>query len=171
MTPRDPPIPASNKVVKRAFRDWIGTGTVDRSVLRESRESRAIGATVDVGVGVGATTITNSILIPTGFDRELHTAQNSYGQLVGALRNFETSDGQALKVALLDDTEQSLSVIGESLAVTETDPNLGGLVSYVDELPTGLCVVSNSLLADSSFSASDFIESTFAQRYYRGRRR
>jgi HK97 family phage major capsid protein len=151
---------------KRAFREWMRTGVIseeNRSVLRESR---ALGATV--GTGVGATTITNSILIPSGFDPELHTAQKSYGQLVGAVRRLNTATGEPLKVATLDDTANSLSVIGESVAVSETDQNLGGFVSYVDELTTGLVTVANSLIEDSAFDVSAFIQDTFAARYYKG---
>jgi len=148
---------------KRAFADWMRNGQVDHSILRESR---AIGDVT--GVGVGATTITNSVLIPTGFDPEMAVAQKSYGQLVSAVRSLKTATGEPQKVTLLDDTANSLSVIGESVAVTELDQNLGGFVSYVDELTTGLVTVSNSLLVDSAFDVSGFIQDTFAQRYFKG---
>jgi len=149
---------------KRAFTEWMRTGSVDRSILRESR---ALGAVT--GTGVGATTITNSILVPTGFDPQMHIAQKSYGQLVGAVRNLKTSTGEPQKVTFLDDVSQSLSVIGESVAVSETDPNLGGgFISYVDELTTGLVTVGNSLLEDSAFDVPAFISDAFAVRYYKG---
>ena len=59
-------------------------------------------------------------------------------------------------------------MIAESTAVTETDMTLGGLVSYVDELTTGLVSVENSLLEDAAFDVSAFIQDTFAARYYKG---
>lgn len=151
---------------KRAFRDWMRTGVISAENRSYLRETRNLGATV--GVGVGSNTISSSVLIPVGFDPELAVAQKSYGQLVGAVRRLVTSDGQPLKVSLEDDTENALSVIAEDTAVSETDPNLSGFVSYVDELTTGLVRVGNSLLADSAYSVSEFIQSTFGTRYYKG---
>ncbi len=46
--------------------------------------------------------------------------------------------------------------------------NLSGFTSNVDELTTGLVKVSNSLLQDSAFDVDDFIQNTFAARYFKG---
>lgn len=121
---------------KSAFREWMRTGTISQENRSFIKETRDIGATV--GTGIGTTTISSSVLVPVGFDPQLHTAQKSYGQLVGAVRSLKTSNGEPMKVALSDDTGQGLTVIGEGTAVTELDPNLSGSVSYVDELTTSL---------------------------------
>jgi HK97 family phage major capsid protein len=150
---------------KRAFTEWLRTGRVSQ----ENREYLQFAETRDLGVGAIAGNITGgNVLVPTGFDPQLHAAQKSYGALVGAVRQFKTDGGGPIKVALADDTEQSLTVIGEATAVSENDPNLAGLTSYTDELTTGLVKISNSLLTDSAFDVDNFIQSIFGQRYYRG---
>jgi HK97 family phage major capsid protein len=162
--PGDQGIPADVEKQKMAFRDWMRTGHVsqeNRAYLREAE-------TRDLGVGTTAPITAGSVLVPIGFDPQLHMAQKSYGQIVGAVRQLKTDDGRSLRVSLADDTEQSLTVIGEATAVSENDQNLAGFTSNVDELTTGLVRVSNSLLKDSAFDIDDFIANTFGQRYYRG---
>ena len=152
---------------KIAFRDWMRTGNIapeNRSLLREQRD---LGAAT--GVGLGTNSITSSVLVPVGFDPLLATAQRSYGQLVGAVRNYVTAGGEPEKFATVDDTANALTLLtNEITAVTELDPSLGGGISYVDDLTTGLVKVSNNLLNDAAFSVSDFISETFGSRYYRG---
>ncbi|MBB5056068.1 HK97 family phage major capsid protein [Granulicella aggregans] len=162
--PGDQGIPADAEKQKMAFRDWMRTGHVsqeNRSYLRQAE-------TRDLGVGTTAPITAGAVLVPSGFDPQLHISQKSYGALVGAVRQFKTDDGRSLKVSLADDTAQGLTVIGEAIAVTENDPNLSGFTSNVDELTTGLVKVSNSLLQDSAFDVDDFIQNTFAARYYKG---
>jgi len=90
---------------KRAFHDWMLTGAVDRSILCESRTVGDVA-----GVGMVASKITNSILVPTGFDPDLYTAQKSYGELVGAVRTLNTATGESQKVSLLDaDAERAVA--------------------------------------------------------------
>jgi HK97 family phage major capsid protein len=88
---------------KVAFRDWMRTGNIsaeNRSILRETRD---LGATV--GTGAQTTSVTaSSVLIPIGFDPQLHSAAKSFGQLASNVRQLVTSSGEPQKVATSDDT-------------------------------------------------------------------
>ena len=136
------------------------TGTISQENRSYIKETRDIGATI--GTGIGTTTITSSVLVSVGFDPQLHTAQKSYGQLLAAVRSLKTLNGEQMKVALSDNTEQGLTVIVEGTAVTESYPNLFGSVSYVDELTISLVKVGNSLLNDSAFDV-DALLITYSQ--------
>ena len=162
--PGDLGLPSDVEKQKSAFRDWMRTGHISQ----ENRSHLQVAETRDLGVGTVSPITGGSVLVPVGFDPQLHTAQKSYGAVVGAVRQFKTDDGRSLKVSLADDTGQSLTVIGEAIAVSENDPNLAGFTSNVDELTTGLVKVSNSLLKDSAFDVDYFIQNTFAARYYKG---
>lgn len=149
---------------KRAFTNWMRTGQIaseDRSTLKV--ETRDLGVSTPTGVITGG-----NVLVPVGFDPQLHVAQKSYGAIVGAVRQLVTSGGNPIRVALADDTANSMTVIGEAVAVSEVDPLVSGFTSYTDELTTGLVKVSNSLLQDSAFDVDAFIQNTFAARYYKG---
>jgi HK97 family phage major capsid protein len=140
----------------------------NRSYLKESRETRDLGATV--GTGAQTTAISaSSVLIPVGFDPMIHTAAKSYGQLATNVRQLVTATGEPIKVASSDDTANGLTLISpESTAVTELDMSLGGTVSYVSEFTTSLIKVSESLLEDSAFDVAGFISNSFATRYFKG---
>jgi HK97 family phage major capsid protein len=153
---------------KTAFREWMRTGNIsaeNRSVLRETRD---LGATV--GTGALTTSITaSSVLIPVGFDPQLHTSAKSYGQLAANVRQLVTGSGEPQKVATSDDSANGLTLISpEGTAVSELDMNLGGFESYVSEFTTSLIKVSNSLLADAAFNVDEFIQTSFATRYFKG---
>lgn len=162
--PGDQGTPADVEKQKMAFRDWMRTGHISQ----ENRSHLRLAETRDLGVGTVSPITGGSVLVPVGFDPQLHIAQKSYGAVVGAVRQFKTDDGRSLRVSLADDSEQSLSIIGEATAVSENDPNLAGFVSNVDELTTGLVTVSNSLLTDSAYDVSDFIQNIFGARYFKG---
>lgn len=150
---------------KRAFVTWMRTGQISE----ENRSFLRIAENRDLGVGAISAPITGgNVLVPVGFDPQLHTAQKSFGAIVGAVRQFQTDSGGPLRVALADDTSQGLTVIGEAVAATENDPGLSGFTSNTDVLTTGIVKVSNSLLTDSAFSVDEFIQNTFAARYYKG---
>ncbi|CAN5750348.1 hypothetical protein BH10ACI4_BH10ACI4_16940 [soil metagenome] len=156
------------KSEKRAFSDWVRTGTIsaeNRAFLRTQQIEQR-----DLGVGTpGANGITGgSVLVPVGFDPQLNIAQKSYGAIVGAVRQFNTDGGEGIRVSLANDTTQGLTVIGEAVAVSENDPALSGFTSYTDTLTTGMVRVSNQLLQDSAFNVEQFIQESFGQRYYRG---
>lgn len=163
--------PTEEQRTTDAFREWMRTGNIsaeNRSYLKESRETRDLGATV--GTGAQTTAISaSSVLIPIGFDPMIHTAAKSYGQLATNVRQLVTATGEPIKVASSDDTVNGLTLISpESTAVTELDMTLGGTVSYVSEFTTSLIKVSESLLEDAAFDVAGFISNSFATRYFRG---
>jgi HK97 family phage major capsid protein len=163
--------PTEEQRTKDAFREWMRTGNVsaeNRSYLKESRETRDLGATV--GTGAQATAITaSSVFIPVGFDPMIHSAAKSFGNLATNVRQLVTATGEPQKVATSDDTANGLTLISPELTpVVEQDMNLGGFVSYVSEFTTSLIKVSESLLEDSAFDVAGFISNSFATRYFRG---
>lgn len=163
--------PTEEQRTTDAFREWMRTGNIsaeNRSYLKESRETRDLGATV--GTGAQTTAISaSSVLIPVGFDPMIHTAAKSYGQLATNVRQLVTATGDPIKVASSDDTANGLTLISpESTAVTELDMALGGTVSYVSEFTTSLIKVSESLLEDSAFDVAGFISNSFSTRYFKG---
>jgi HK97 family phage major capsid protein len=169
--PRSQPGAGDNSVApdaqreKRAFREWMQTGRISE----ENRAYLRHGETRDLGAGAVAAPITGgNVLVPVGFDPQLNIAMKSYGQIVGAVRNFKTESGEQIKVALASDVAQMVTVIPEATAAVENDPGLSGFVSSTDELTTGLIRVSNQLLQDSAFDVDAFISEMFAARYYRG---
>lgn len=163
--------PTEEQRTTDAFREWMRTGNIsaeNRSYLKESRETRDLGATV--GTGAQTTAISaSSVLIPVGFDPMIHTAAKSYGQLATNVRQLVTATGEPQKVATSDDSANGLTLISpESTAVTELDMGLGGFMSYVSEFTTSLIKVSESLLEDAAFDVAGFISNSFATRYFRG---
>jgi HK97 family phage major capsid protein len=153
------------KQQKRAFKEWFKTGQV-------SAENRAFIQTAeqrDLGAGAIATPITGgNVLVPTGFDPILHTALLSYGQIVGAVGQLNTSGGGPIQVATANDTTKGMTVIGEATAASENDPAFAGFDSYTDTLTSGVVRISNQLLQDSEFDLESWIQATFGTRYYRG---
>ena len=153
------------KQQKRAFKEWFRTGQVsveNRAFIR-TEEQR------DLGSGAIAAPITGgNVLVPTGFDPILHNALKSYGQIVGAVGQLNTSGGGPIQVATANDTAAGMTVIGQAVAVSENDPAVAGFDSYTDTLTSGVVKISNQLLQDSEFDLDSWIQSTFGTRYYRG---
>ncbi|HEY6408000.1 MAG TPA: phage major capsid protein, partial [Ktedonobacteraceae bacterium] len=151
---------------KEALRSWMSTGTISQENRSYLRETRDLGATV--GAGVATTSVTSSVFVPVGFDPVLSAAKKSYGQLVSAVRNWNTETSEPVKVAMYDDTEQLFAPIAEATAVTESDPNLSGFVSYVDPQAGGLVRISRQLVNDSNFNIDEFITEIFGVRLFAG---
>lgn len=150
---------------KNAFRDWMRTGTIseeNRSLLRQA-ETRAMGT-----AAAGANATGGAVLIPTGFDPQLHSALKAYGELATAVRQLKTDTGDGIKIAFDDDTANGLVLQQELVPATEVDIPVSGAMSYVDNLSTGMVTVSNQLLNDSLFSVDEFITSKFGRRYASG---
>jgi HK97 family phage major capsid protein len=163
--------PSEEERSKAAFHEWMRTGNVsaeNRSIVRDAKETRTIGATV--GTGAQATNISSSsVFIPVGMDPLIHSALVSSGNLSANVRSYVTADGSPIKVATDDDSQSGLTLISpEGTAVTELDPSLGGFMSYVSEFTTSLITVSESELEDSYFSVDAFIQQKFATRVYNG---
>ena len=144
---------------RRAFSDYIRRGIVDSNYIE----------TRDLGTGAVAGAITGgSQLVPQGFYPLLTEAQKSWGQLVGAVNVKQTENGAPMKISLSDDTENGLSVIGETVAVSETDPRLASVMSSTDFVTTGVVKITLRELQDSAFDLDAFVRDAFGKRYFRG---
>jgi HK97 family phage major capsid protein len=150
---------------KRAFKEWFRTGQVsseNRAFLR-TEEQRDLGAGTISGPITGG-----NVIVPTGFDPTFHAAMKNYGQLADAVGQLSTASGGPLLVAAENDTAQGLTLVGEAVAATETDPTVSGQTSYTDTLTSGLVKISNQLLVDAEFDLDSWIQNKFGLRYYRG---
>ena len=150
---------------KRAFSQWFKSGHVseeNRAYLR-STETRDLGAGAVAGAITGG-----SFLVPTGFYPSIIQAKKSYGAILASLDSLVTDHGNPLRISLSNDTGQGLTVIGEAVAVSETDPVLSGITSSTDFVTTGVVKVSLSLVSQSGFDLEAFLTQNLYQRYYRG---
>jgi HK97 family phage major capsid protein len=163
----DPGFTSENRAAseRAALAEYVRFGQVsaeNRAFVRTA-ETRDIGTVV-----TGSITTNGGLLIPQTFDNQLHTAQASWGQIAQLVRTKVTDTGATIKVAGADDTANSLTVIGEDVAVSETDPTLSGLTSSTDVCTTGVIKVSFAELQDSAFDLDAFIRDSFGARYWRG---
>jgi len=162
-------VDADEKVAgeRRALEQYVRFGNVaaeDRSFLRPAGIEQR-----DLGTGAVAGNITGGAqLIAQSFYPLLTQAQKSWGALTTILNVKKTDNGSPMKVALENDTTALLSVIGESVAVSEADPVLSGIISSTDFCSTGVVKVSIAELQDSAFDLDSFIRDAFGKRYWRG---
>lgn len=84
------------------------------------------------------------------------------------MTNSEKSSGNPLRLSLSNYTGNGLTVIGEAVAASETDPILTGVTSSCDFVTTGVVKVSLSLVSQSGFDLEAFLTQNLYQRYYRG---
>ena len=73
-----------------------------------------------------------------------------------------------MRVAEVNDTGNSLTVVGEIQAVTETDPTFNGFTSNTDFVSTGVIKISLQELQDSYFDLDEWVRNAFGKRYWRG---
>jgi HK97 family phage major capsid protein len=147
------------KKERRAFEQYFrfGHNGVDqelRSFVR--RETRDI------------TTATGATMVPQDFYPILTDAMKYYGpisQLVGQKR---TTGGAPMKIALDNDTGNSLTILGETVAVTEVDPTFSGFILSTDTVTTGIVKITLQELQDSYFNLDSWIRMKFGQRLGRG---
>lgn len=150
---------------KDAMREYVRFGQVSA----ENRSFVHTAETRDIGTAVAGNITTNGgLLVPQAMDDLLHTAQKSWGQIAAIVRTKVTDTGATIKVGGGDDTSNALTVIGEDVAVSETDPNINGLTSSTDVCTTGIIKVSFAELQDSAFDLDAFIRDSFGARYWRG---
>jgi HK97 family phage major capsid protein len=114
--------------------------------------------------------INGAALVPQAFEGVLHEAMKYYGPvatLVGQKRT--NNNGAPMKIALSNDTANSLIVLGETVAVTETDPSaFVSAILSTDTVTTGVVKVSRQELDDSYFDLDAWLRTKFGQRYGRG---
>jgi HK97 family phage major capsid protein len=139
--------------VSSAFRSYILNGRGGMS--EEQRDLLTTGS-------AGA-------LIPQEFYPVLTDALKFYGPIVQELKQRVTpGSAQPLKISLVNDTVNSLTLIGEGTTVTETDPTFQSRIVGADLLSSGLVKVSVQELEDSSFDLTTWLRDAFSLRYGRG---
>lgn len=148
------------KKERRAFEQYVrfGHAGVDqehRSFIRQ--ESRDITT-----AGTGAT------VIPQEFYPVLTEAMKFYGPIATLVGQKRTNTGAPMKIALDNDTANSLVVLGETVAPTETDPALAGFILSTDTVTTGIIKISRQELQDSYFNLDSWVRNRFGQRLGRG---
>lgn len=136
----------------KAFERYIRTGE------RPHREYRDLEAGTSPGPE----------FIPQLFYPVLTSAQKAWGQLIGVVHKEGTPSGAPQKVALDDDTANSLHESGEPASITETDPTISSTLLNTDILDTGIVKVTIQELQDSAFDIDAFIRNKFGKRYFRG---
>jgi HK97 family phage major capsid protein len=115
------------------------------------------------------TTGSAGALIPQEFYPVLTDALKFYGPIVQELKQRVTpGSAQPLKISLVNDTVNSLTLIGEGTTITETDPTFQSRIVGSDLLSSGLVKVSVQELEDSSFDLTEWLRDAFSIRYGRG---
>jgi HK97 family phage major capsid protein len=159
---------------KKAYRSFIqyGMDAVSTDLRTEIRSN--LGASVkelrDLGVSTPSGAITGGgQFVPQAFYPILTQAQLAYGAILSLVKTIKTENGAPMKVAFSNDTGNGLTIIGETVAPSETDPALsgGGLLS-TSMATTGVIKVSLQELQDSAFDIDAFIRDNFGLRYFRG---
>jgi HK97 family phage major capsid protein len=157
---------------KEAFSNYIRFGRVSEENRSHLTAGSLAGANLpaelrDLTTGVGGVGSVG-YWIPQGFYPSLVEAEKSVGQIISLINVQKVSDGSPTKVGLVDDTANSLTVLGETVAVSEVDPTTSGKIVTPDMLTTGAVKVSIQSLQDSYFSVDEFLKNAFGVRYYRG---
>ena len=147
-----------NEAEVRSFEQYIRTGRIDASL-----ETRAIGE----GAVAGNVTVSAGIAVPTNVG-DLTIVQKSFGNLAGAVKQLVSDAGQPIRLPIVDDTANDLVELAELADQGEADPAVTSVNSTVDDLSSGLIVISNQLLADSAFSVPDMISEIFNNRVIKG---
>jgi HK97 family phage major capsid protein len=138
-----------------------------RNYLKNGREARTYS-----GMSV-ATDNAGGFLIPAGYFRDrIFSMLKATDRLFdpSVVTFYESDNGNALSVPMLDDTEVSAAIVGENAHSTEAE------ITTVDRLqlakvPTWRSkqiIWSMELLQDSAFPAEDVISAAIAQRFQRG---
>jgi len=147
---------------KRAFEQYIkyghsGVDAEHRSYLRESRD-----------ITTGTTGANGGALVPQLFNPVLTDAMKFYGPISTLVGQKRTTGGNPLKIALDNDTANSLTVLGETTAVSEVDPTFASAILSTDTVTTGVVKITLQELSDSYFDIDSWLRTKFGQRYGRG---
>jgi HK97 family phage major capsid protein len=151
---------------KKAFEQYVRFGSTDaahRSYLAASQISGTTSAEFR-----DLTTANTGQLIPEGFYPVLTEAQKAWGAILNAVTTRHTDNGAPMKIAFANDTANGLTVLGEAVAPSETEPAFAGAIVNTDFLTTGVIKVTLPELQDSAFDIDSFIRKNFGKRYSRG---
>jgi HK97 family phage major capsid protein len=151
-----------NAKEKRAFEQYIRLGNAgmdaeSRSFLRENRD-----------ITTGTSGANGGALIPQLFHPVLTDALKFYGPIATLVGQKRTTGGQPLKIALDNDTGNTLTVLGEATSVSEVDPTFTSQILSTDTVTTGVVKITLQELADSYFDIESWLRTKFGQRYGRG---
>jgi HK97 family phage major capsid protein len=115
------------------------------------------------------TTGSAGALIPQGFLPELIAAQKWAGPIAQAVKQKVTdSNGAPIKISLVNDTGNSLTLVGEGSSISEADPAFISKILGTDLVHGGLVKVSIQELEDSAFDLSTWLADAFGTRWARG---
>jgi HK97 family phage major capsid protein len=155
------------KKEKRAFEQYIrfGHSGVDQE-LRSfiQHDTRTTGRRENRDI----TTTTGATMVPQDFYPVLTDALKYYGPISQIVGQKRTTGGAPLKIALDNDTGNSLTILGETVAVTEVDPTFSGFILSTDTVTTGVVKITLQELQDSYFDLDSWIRTKFGQRLGRG---
>ena len=165
-----------SNVEVRAFRNQPGQpleGSQGSSEVAE-RQKRAFRSYITHGETRDITTSSSSIngaaLVPQSFQGVMNDALKYYGPVATLVGQKVTNlNGAPMKISESDDTSNSLTVLGETTAVSEVDPSaFVATILYTDTVTTGVVKVSIQELQDSYFDLDSWLRDKFGLRYGRG---
>ena len=107
----------------------------------------------------------NGILIPTGVDQP-KVAKKAAGSLLDVVRRIKTSTGEPMRAPFVDDTANGMVLA--SVAISTTDPSVGGPILTVDDYRLNPVLLDRSLIQDSAFDVVGLVREAFTLRYQRG---
>ena len=140
---------------KEAFRNYVMYGVRSNELQYETRDVEISGA--------------GAAFVPQAFLPILTEAQKAWGGMLPYITERKVSTGAPMKYASVNDTANSLAVVGEAVAPSETDPTINSSATISsDLLSTGVIKVSLQELQDSYFDLDSFIKNAFGKRYFRG---
>lgn len=115
------------------------------------------------------TTGSAGALIPQEFLPELTNAQKWAGPIAQAVKQRVTdNNGAPLKISLVNDTGNSLTLVGEGTSITEVDPGFTSKIVGTDLVHGGLVKVSVQEFDDSAFDLAKWLADAFGTRWARG---
>ena len=160
----DPSPELRAKKEKRALEQFIrfGSGGVDaehRSFLQGAEQRN---------VTTGSSGANGAALVPQAFYPVLTEAQKFWGPIATKVRNIQTPTGAPMKISLVNDTGNGLTLLGEATNATELDPVFNPLTLNSDTMTTGMVTVTIQELEDSYFDLDSWLRGAFGKRYGRG---
>jgi len=147
---------------KEAFKRYIQYGERSSNLRQEYRAGSGIVVSSASGAGGGGA------FVPQTFLPILVEAEKAWGGMLPYITQRKVDSGAPMKYAYVNDTSNSLAVVGEQSAPSETDPTTGTSTISSDMLTTGTILVSLQELQDSYFDIDSFLKNAIGKRYLRG---
>lgn len=140
----------------------------ERAEVRAERERRSYDKWMRTGQAEtrDLTVAGTGVVVPVGFDADVHEAQKSYGEIYDLVKVMKTANGEPIKIVLDNDTTNGLVALGSGAA--ETDPSLSGEQLQVSDFTAGAVAIDNSLLNDSGIDLPAYVNKKMLTRFFRG---